>query len=121
VTRLCLIAAALFASACSFHTHETVIVQPGQPRPVYAVAPRDPVAPRHHPRERRTGRARPGKPQPGGVAARPDPKPPGAVGARPKPHPRPYVDRRKSPRRVVLCTRETQKHRKECAQKSNKS
>jgi hypothetical protein len=118
VTRLFLIGAAIFASACSFHTHETVVVQPAQPRPVYVAAPRDAVVVNHpgrrerEPSKRRPPRARPASPAtppPRGTAARPDPKP----------HPRPYVDRKHPPRRkMVVCTREVEKRRKECMPKS---
>jgi hypothetical protein len=128
VTRLFLLGAALLASACSFHTHETVVVQPTQPVYVAAPghAPRDAVVVNHpgkrEPGKRRPVRARPSnpaKPPPRGTIARPDPKPPAGARPQPKPHPRPYVDRKHPPKRkMVVCTREVEKTRKECASKS---
>lgn len=134
MTRLFALGALLLASACTFHTHETVVVQPTQP--VYVKAPKGRAAQRgkpghavekerarkdrharaKRPDKRRPAHARPGPAEPGRSAARPTP----GKRAETKPGERqhPKVDRSSAaPRLAKTCKRAPEKSRKRCLPK----
>jgi hypothetical protein len=130
LTRLgLLLGAAILASACCSHTHETVVVQPGQTERAHVhrhhiadhfeKGHRDRHEHRKHRKHRKAAKSRPATPaQPAGSTqdeARPGEARPGA-----KAHPRPSLDRKQKPRKIALCTDEGKKHRKTCRPKRSK-